>query len=60
MPRIIKAEPVCSADAVYPKLDYSYNLGDDAGANGAATLADREAQTSVFHGDWGDQLNSRT
>src|SRR5574338_499005 len=32
------------------------DLGDDAGTDGAATFADREAQT-FFHGDRGDQLH---
>src|SRR5487761_2792753 len=32
------------------------DLGDDAGADGAATLANSEAQT-LFHGDRGDQLH---
>ena len=32
------------------------DLGDDTSTNGAATFADSEAQT-LFHGDWGEQLN---
>jgi hypothetical protein len=32
------------------------DLGDDAGADGAATFADGEAQ-AFFHGDRGDQLD---
>jgi len=32
------------------------NFGHDAGADGAATFADREAQAG-FHCDWRDQLN---